>query len=173
MSGSTAAEFPNNNGTLQCVPHPRYCDRREIFLLTGGTIYCIPQRLASERLVSRAKDAGLGESLDGPLPLENISTCEIESLLDFMNASWLDGKPVLTEGGWAAALYAATQLGFDRHRQHIINTMTDQVRGMEAFEALDLASKCQVAKWRLWALQELCERSKSLTVDEGRKLGFE
>lgn len=85
----------------------------------------------------------------------------------------MDGKPALTEGAWAGALYAATQLEFNRYRQHIINTMKDQVRGMGVFEVLDLASRCQVAEWRFWALQELCERPESLTADEGRKLGFE
>lgn len=175
MSDLTAPDSPNDcaNGTLRGVPHPRYCDRRAIFLLIGGTIYSIPLRLASKHLVDMTEDAGAGESLEGPLPLENISTHETESLLNVINASWVGGKPELTDKDWAAALYAATELDFTLYRQHIINVMADQVRGMEAFEVLDLASRCQVEEWRSWVFQELCVRPKPLTADQGRKLGFQ
>ncbi|KIO16903.1 hypothetical protein M407DRAFT_33458 [Tulasnella calospora MUT 4182] len=179
MSDPTVPDLPTErpSGRLQGLPHPDYCDRRNLFLQIDGTIYSIPLRLTSEHLADLAKgdgpDTPPGESVNDPLHLESISRHEMESFLDVMNASWIGGRPRLGEKGWAGALYTATKLGFHAYRESITNEMESTVRKLEALEMLGLAVRCQVKDWRSWAFQKLCERSGPLTGDEGQKLGVE
>lgn len=94
-----------------------------------------------------------------------------ESYVRFL--SWMDGKPRLSDMGWAGALYTATALDFQSCRIRIIAEMQPRVRELDALKTFELAVRCQVTEWRSWAFQKLCERPEALTADEGRKLGFD
>lgn len=87
--------------------------------------------------------------------------------------SWVTGRPLKSQDKWADALVGATKLSFEVHRQIIIDEMVSAVHKMEALAMFELAQRCRVESWRLWAFSKLCARQESITAAEGKKLGID
>lgn len=89
----------------------------------------------------------------------------------------LSGPPTFTLLQLGAALHLSTMWGFDAVREYAIKEIDQRFPpggdNYDPFDRLDLADRTNVAKWRRPAFEAICNRSNSLTLDDGRRLGIE
>lgn len=78
-----------------------------------------------------------------------------------------------TLDGWLAILKVATVWSCESLREWAIATIDNRLDFHDTFYCLNLALKHMVPKWALLAYNGICRRSEHLSVDEGRKLGWE
>ncbi|KAG8865840.1 hypothetical protein FRB97_004344, partial [Tulasnella sp. 331] len=74
---------------------------------------------------------------------------------------------------WGSALHLATKWGFVTAREHIIKHIELHSGEQEALDRFELAMKCHVPQWLHPAYATPCTRTKHITADEGKRLGYE
>jgi len=84
----------------------------------------------------------------------------------------IDEPPKLSIEQWSAALHLATMWHFDAARKYAIDQISSEYTDQNHFDRVDLAMKCQVGQWLHPAYQALCERTESLSAEEGERLGY-
>ncbi|KAG8946615.1 hypothetical protein FRC04_011509 [Tulasnella sp. 424] len=117
-------------------------------------------------------EAGEGKSDEHPIILNGVSSFEMESFMDVIQATlFVDEKKL----GWkqkAAALHLATMWSFEDLRSALISFMSKGVDSIDPVDRIEASLKCRVEEWFHPAIRALCERVTPLTASEGERLGF-
>ncbi|KAI6043402.1 hypothetical protein EDC04DRAFT_2562969, partial [Pisolithus marmoratus] len=124
-----------------------------------------------------------GQSDTSPVILQGISKNEFESLLRaLMYRSVSKKSSGLDQAQWISVLKLSTMWEFDELRNVAIQHLDQPSPSFNAadtpppFNPVDkfaLASKYDIKEWFLPALLALARRSKPISVEEGRLIGFE
>ncbi|KAG8857222.1 hypothetical protein FRB96_005897 [Tulasnella sp. 330] len=110
---------------------------------------------------------------DQPISLVGVTPSEMERLLDVLHARQTEAPLQLKIEEWGSALHLATKWGFVTAREHIIKHIELHSGEQEALDRFELAMKCHVPQWLHPAYATLCTRSKHITANEGKRLGYE
>ncbi|KAG8940993.1 hypothetical protein FRC04_004849 [Tulasnella sp. 424] len=78
--------------------------------------------------------------------------------------------PKLAPAQWASAYRLAKMWEFEQLRDYIFKFLDKSVK--DPFERIEFADMLGVETWIIPALAEICRRDKTLTVEEGTRLGF-
>ncbi|KAG8943589.1 hypothetical protein FRC03_002430 [Tulasnella sp. 419] len=112
------------------------------------------------------QDQEEGSTDENPIILQGLTSGEMESLLDVINAR---GVPKVDPQEWKNVIRLATMWEHEQLRQFAIDQI-DQL-ALPSIELFDLGMKCRVEKWLKPALVEMCLRSSPLGLEEAGRLG--
>ncbi|KAF5379987.1 hypothetical protein D9615_006273 [Tricholomella constricta] len=124
-----------------------------------------------------------------PIPLPGVLRREFERLLDFfyhgMYPTRLGGRVTLIPCSpdqcshesqhltdWIELLSISTRFVLKRVRQCAIEAI-EACNGLNPIEKIVLAEKHDIPRWRVPAIEALCQRIKPIGIDEARKIGLE
>ncbi|KAG9031483.1 hypothetical protein FS837_002973, partial [Tulasnella sp. UAMH 9824] len=122
----------------------------------------------------------LGDSVEGksdehPIVLEGITSFEMESFVDVLDARTFDDEETRDWKQFAAALHLATMWEFERVRAKLIKDMSQVISngGVEPLDRVEVSIQCRVSDWLYPAYQELCDRAEAVTTEEAKRLGMD
>ncbi|KIO16899.1 hypothetical protein M407DRAFT_33456 [Tulasnella calospora MUT 4182] len=162
--------------------HPRYYGSEYLTFAVDGYLFQLPvRRLKESKYFQDMLDSKhLGGSVEGrsdehPIALGSITSFEMESFADILDARVFD-KEVKSE--WkqlSAALHLSTMWEFEDIRARLIKDMSQTIGngGIEPLDRVEVAIQCRVTDWLHPAYQELCERADGVTTDEAKRLGMD
>lgn len=158
---------------------------RDRFLLPRGDSETVEDRSGSKTVgdesdsetVEDKSDPGTveGESDLRPVILEGVSKKEFESFLRaLMGRQHATNKESdLGQAQWISVLKLSTMWEFKRLREVAIQHLDLPSKPLGPIDKFVLASKYGIKKWLLPSLLELAKRARPISVEEGRRIGFE
>ncbi|KIO16895.1 hypothetical protein M407DRAFT_33451 [Tulasnella calospora MUT 4182] len=108
---------------------------------------------------------------DNPIVLEAITVSQVTSFCRVACCRRFDAAPDMTLKEWSEALQIATLWRFEQLRAYII--MNIDSMAWDPFDRIQVADDCGLTDWLHPAYARLCARDASLTIEEGRRIGFE
>lgn len=162
--------------------HPRYYDSGHPTFAVDGYLYQLPvRRLKESKYFQEMLDdehlggSGEGRSDEDPIALGSITTFEMESFVDVLDARIFDKEGKREWKQLAAALHLSTMWEFEEVRATLINSMSQIINngGVEPLDRVDVSIQCRVSDWLHPAYQELCDRTEPLTTEEAKRLGMD
>lgn len=180
-SSEDQSDIPPPDAVVQGpVRHPKHYIVDHLVFAVENYYYRIPVRtLRQSQYFQDMLDAEhTGDNVEGqsdehPIVLIGITSFEIDSLLEVLNAPLIGGELVFTYEQWTAALHLATMWAFEDVRSYVINKLDAQLKTTNLFERIRIADKCRVEKWLHSAYKALCDREEPLSAAEGEFLGFQ
>ncbi|KAG8852256.1 hypothetical protein FRB96_008902 [Tulasnella sp. 330] len=158
------------------APHAKWGHVTVTSLIVEDTLYRVPQGILMQSTYFSDTLSGSDFGRFYPrsqLKLDDVTEFEMDSLLTVINAPAIGNTlSTLDSDQWAAVLRLSTKWGFAAVREHAINVFDTRFHDQETFARIDLARRCEVAKWFPPAYRQLCERHESLDLVEAEKLGL-
>ncbi|KAG8967805.1 hypothetical protein FRC05_001901 [Tulasnella sp. 425] len=119
--------------------------------------------------------SGEGKSDEDPIALGSITTFEMESFVDVLDARIFDKEGKREWKQLAAALHLSTMWEFEQVRARLIKDMSLIIDngGIDPLDRIEVSIQCRVSDWLYPAYQELCDRTEPLTTEEAKRLGMD
>ncbi|KAI5985622.1 hypothetical protein EDD15DRAFT_2122345, partial [Pisolithus albus] len=114
-----------------------------------------------------------GRSDTSPVILQGISKKEFESLLRALIQHGTNKGPDLDHDQWISVLKLSTMWDFHGLRNAAIQHLDVSSRSLNPIDKVELALQYDIKEWLLPALLALAQRSAPISVEEGRRIGFE
>ncbi|KIO22956.1 hypothetical protein M407DRAFT_114204 [Tulasnella calospora MUT 4182] len=162
--------------------HPRYYGSEHLTFAVDGYLFQLPVRrlqeskyfqdmLGSEHLGGSAE----GKSDEHPIALGSITSFEMESFVDILDARVFDKEVQREWKQLAAALHLATMWEFEDVRARLIKDMSQIINndGIDPLDRVEVSIQCRVSSWLHPAYQELCDRAEGVKTEEAKRLGMD
>ncbi|KAG8937469.1 hypothetical protein FRC00_005171 [Tulasnella sp. 408] len=147
-----------------------------------GYLFQLPvRRLKESKYFQDMLDSEhLGGSVEGtsdehPIALGSITSFEMESFVDILDAPAFGKKKQREWKQLAAALHLATMWEFEDVRASLIEDMSQIIskNEVEPLDRVEVSIQCRVNDWLHPAYQELCDRDEGVTTEEAKRLGMD
>ncbi|KIO22961.1 hypothetical protein M407DRAFT_27529 [Tulasnella calospora MUT 4182] len=155
----------------------KLCVDVEVVFQVADVLFSLPrsQLMTSEFFREMLSSDHIGSQEEGtkdnPIVLEAITVSQVTSFCRVACGRRFDPPPDLTLKEWSGALQIATLWRFEQLRAYIIMSM-DSIAS-DPFDRIQVADDCGLTDWLYPAYARLCARDASLTIEEGRRIGFE
>ncbi|KAG8913830.1 hypothetical protein FRC00_001490 [Tulasnella sp. 408] len=174
-----------SNANVEHTPfirHPHYYGPELLTFAVDGYLFQLPvRRLKESKYFQDMLDSEhLGTSVEGrsddhPIELKGITSFEMESFAEILDARVFD-KAVMRE--WrqlVAALHLATMWDFEDLRTRLIKDMSQMIddSGVDPLDRIEVSMQCRVSDWLHPAYQVLCDRTEGVTTEEAKRLGMD
>ncbi|KAI5983060.1 hypothetical protein EDD15DRAFT_2179678, partial [Pisolithus albus] len=113
-----------------------------------------------------------GQNDTSPVILQGISKKEFESLLRAFMYRSVYGQD-LDRNQWISVLKLSTMWDFHGLRNAAIQHLDVSSKSLNPIDKVELALQYDIKEWLLPALLALAQRSAPISVEEGRRIGFE
>ncbi|KAG8921007.1 hypothetical protein FRC01_000490 [Tulasnella sp. 417] len=153
----------NDNNERALARHPRYYGSEHLTFAVDGYLFQLPVRRLKESkyFQDMLGSEHLGESVEGrsdehPIALGGITSFEMESFVDVLDARVFDKEAKREWKQLAAALHLSTMWEFEDVRARLIKDMSQIINngGIEPLDRVEVSIKCRVIDWLHPAYQE-------------------
>lgn len=158
-----------------------YFDDGSIVLLVEDTLFRVhryyftreSQIFADMFSLPTGSPSGLaeGQSDSSPIDIPGVTKKEMESFLGFVYFGMHDENTFSLES-WIALLSFSTRFICDKIRARSVREIESFQSQLDPVERVVLAVRHNVPRWLNGAYQELCQRTNTLSEEEGEKLGL-
>ncbi|KAG9030588.1 hypothetical protein FRB95_003787 [Tulasnella sp. JGI-2019a] len=153
--------------------HEKWGRRAFVRLLVEGTLYEVPENILEDSKRFQRNEYPFIRDVEYPTEVGDALMWEMDSLLTILDARVVGpAHEYLNINQWSAVLRLATTWEFAALREHAIDVFDSRFNSQDPFDRIELARRCDVAKWFQPAYRQLCERSESLSLDEAERLGI-
>ncbi|KIO16902.1 hypothetical protein M407DRAFT_33457 [Tulasnella calospora MUT 4182] len=162
--------------------HPRHYGSEHLTFAVDGYLFQLQVRRLKESkyFQDMLGSEHLGGSVEGrsdehPIALGSITSFEMESFVDVLDARVFDKEVKREWKQLAAALHLATMWEFEDVRARLIKDMSQIINngGVDPLDRVEVSIQCRVSNWLHPAYQELCDRAEGVTTVEAKRLGMD
>ncbi|KAL4068136.1 hypothetical protein J3A83DRAFT_3816544 [Scleroderma citrinum] len=187
MFGSFSPAAMTEDSSTDSAPtgsrHPEFYTTTVIFLVEG-CLFRVPREPLEEEstvfgdmfLLPQGDQVVVeGLSDENPIVLQGIDKGEFEPLLKVLLYRKHGRNPVLSLGQqqWISVLKLSTMWEFDGPRNAAIHHLDSLEPPIDPVEKVVLAMQYDIKEWLLPALLKLAQRPEPISIEEGRRIGFE
>ncbi|KAG8913831.1 hypothetical protein FRC00_001491 [Tulasnella sp. 408] len=162
--------------------HPRYYDSEYLTFAVDEYLFRLPVRRLKESkyFQDMLGSEHLGGSVEGtsdehPIALGGITSFEMESFVEILDARVFGKKAQREWKQLAAALHLVTMWEFEDIRTSLVEDMSQIISkgGVEPIDRIEVSIQCRVSDWLHPAYQALCDRAEGVTTEEAKRLGMD
>ncbi|KAG9022898.1 hypothetical protein FRB95_013998 [Tulasnella sp. JGI-2019a] len=173
-TGTLGSETHPEAAAAQIWPrHEKWGKKAFLRLLVEGTLYEIPENTIEDSKRFQRNEHPFIRDVEYPIEVQDAMMWEMDALLMVLDARVVGTtRESLDIDQWSAVLHLATIWEFPALREHAIEVFDNRFHNQDALDRIELARRCDVAKWFQPAYRQLCERPESLSLDEAWRLGI-